>query len=331
MRARFLIIVTLLSLWLGTSSPAAAWTDAGHKIIAAIAWRQLRPEQRTDVLRVLSHHPRYDEDFLAQRPESLTDVDDRREWLFLQAAVWPDIARGLPPRLKEHYHHSTWHYINKPLYLTHADEQHGAADLALNLNRFPPRQPEETMNIVQTIRYARQELVQPNSPPEQRALWLTWLFHTVGDVHQPLHSCTMINRERLPEGDRGGNLILTKPRGNLHALWDGFPGGKIQLAESRKRALTWMHDADLIEATRHAARDLNEDVWLRESQALCETEVYNAEVRAFLRQLPAVPMTEKSPRLEMNEDYLVRGGHLSRERILAGGLRLGAVLQTLFP
>ncbi len=324
-------VVFALGILLGVHSSAWAWTDAGHKIIAAIAWRQLRPEQQQEVLRLLSHHPRYEEDFLDQKPENLTDDDDRHEWLFLQAAVWPDIARNLPEAIKQRYHHSTWHYINKPLYLTAADEAHGAATLELNQHLIPPRDPDETMNIVQTIRFARRELAQPNRPAAERALWLTWLFHTVGDVHQPLHSCTLINTARLPEGDRGGNTILTKQRSNLHGLWDGFPGGKIQLAESRKRALTWLHDPELVAATKNAARDLNEEDWLHESQRLCETEVYNAEVRVFLQQLPAEKMTDKSPRLELTEEYLERGGHLSRRRIVAAGLRLGAVLNTLFP
>lgn len=331
MQAGCKTFVIVFGMVLGAQTTTLAWSDAGHKIIAAIAWRQLRLEQRQDILRLLSHHPRYDEDFLAVRPESLTEDDDRHEWIFLQAAVWPDIARGLPDSIKDRYHHSTWHYINKPLYLTAADEQRGAAALSLNRNLNPPPHAEESMNIVQTMRMARRELARTNQPAAERALWVPWLFHTVGDVHQPLHSCTLINIDRLPDGDRGGNLILTKQRSNLHALWDGFPGGKIQLAESRKRALTWMHDPDLIAATKTAARDLNEEVWLRESQTLCETEVYSAEVRTFLKQLPAIRMTDNSPRLELSEEYLENGGHHSRRRILAAGLRLGAVLNQLFP
>ncbi len=331
MRAGWQKYFVVLGIVFGTQSTASAWTDAGHKIIAAIAWRQLRPNQRQDVLRLLSHHPRYEEDFLNQRPETLTDEDDRHEWLFLQAAVWPDMARGLPESIKPLYHHSTWHYINKPLYLTAADEQRGAAELALNRNLTPPVHVEETMNIVQTIRMARRELAHTNRPAAERAVWIAWLFHTVGDVHQPLHSCTMINIERLPAGDRGGNSVLTQQRSNLHALWDGFPGGKIQLAESRKRALTWLHDPDLTAATATAARELNEASWLHESEKLCESEVYNPEVRAFLKQLPPEPITEKSPKLVVTEEYLERGGHLSRQRIVAAGLRLGAVLNELFP
>ncbi len=331
MRTWFRILALAMVGVFGLHSIAEAWSDAGHKIIAAIAWRQLRPEQRAEILALLAHHPRYHEDFLQQRPETLTDHEERAEWLFLQAAVWPDIVRGFPLTEKERFHHSTWHYINKPLYLTAADRERGAAGLELNQALEPPRTQEETMNIVQTIRFARRELAQPDRPAAERALWLTWLFHTVGDLHQPLHSTTMINVDRLPEGDRGGNRILTQQRSNLHALWDGFPGGKIQLAESRKRALTWMHDPDLMAATRTATRDLNEEDWMHESQRLSESVVYDEEVRTFLKQLPAEPLADNSPRLTLTDDYLERGGLISRRRVLEAGLRLGTVLNRLFP
>lgn len=310
---------------------AHAWSDAGHRIIAAIAWRQLSPRQRAIILDTLSHHPRYAEDFRRHLPDKLTDVDDHPEWFFQQAAVWPDIARGLPEPQKALFHHGTWHYINHPLHLLPADQHHDIADLELNLHLRPPRDAEETMNIVQVIRFSRRELQQHHRPESERALWLTWLFHTVGDLHQPLHSTTMINAARLPGGDRGGNTINTKQRSNLHALWDNFPGEKIQIAESRKRALTWMNDPELKARALPASRELNEEVWWRESRHLSETVVYDEEVRSYLKHLPEKPITKETPRLTLSEEYLERGGHISRVRILEAGFRLGAVLNELFP
>ncbi len=323
-------IAATLLLVLVTSRPGWAWSDAGHKIIAAIAWRQLHDSQRDKILELLSHHPRFAEDFHGYLPEALTDPVDQREWTFQQAAIWPDIARGLPEAEKERFHHSTWHYINFPLYLTPADREHGAAALKLNVQVQTPRASDETMNIVQTIRLARRELQQRHHPRAEQALWLTWLFHTVGDLHQPLHSTTMINVERLPEGDRGGNAISTSQRGNLHALWDGFPGGRIQLAESRSRALKWLNDAELHAEAAPSVRELNEEIWWQESRKLSETVVYDSEVRTFLKQLPAEPVGEKGVKLTLTEDYLERGGHVSRVRVLTAGLRLGAVLNELF-
>lgn len=325
-----LVLLTLSAL-ASMSVPAQAWSDAGHKIIAAIAWRQLTPQQRQRVLSLLTHHPRYVEDFREEMPDTLTDVEDRHEWTFLQAAVWPDIARGYPEELQERFHHSTWHYINHPLLLLPADRHVDIAELKLNLHVRPPQSADDTMNIVQTIRLARRELSDRRTPLRDQALWLTWLCHTVGDLHQPLHSTTMINAARLPEGDRGGNTIPTKQRGNLHALWDNFPGGKLQLAEARKRALTWMQDTELRAQAMPAARILNEDIWWQESRHLSESAVYDEEVRTYLKQLPPRPIDKETPKLTLSEDYLERGGQISRVRILEAGLRLGAVLQEIFP
>jgi hypothetical protein len=330
MTKRLLWFVFSLTVMVCGPVTAHAWSDAGHKIIAAIAWRQLQPRQRQEILDLLSHHPRYAEDFVGKQPENLADASDRHEWLFLQASVWPDMARGLPDPLKERFHHSTWHYINHPLYLSPADKERGAAALKLNLHIAPPRVPEESMNIVQTIRMARRELAQRDRSREERAVWLTWLFHTVGDMHQPLHATTFINIDRLPDGDRGGNSIQTKQRGNLHALWDGFPGGRIQLNESRSRAIQWMDDPEY-KAAMHAGRELNEEVWWRESRHLSDNHVYDEEVRAYLKQLPAAPLNDDTPRLTLSEDYLERSGRIARLRVIEAGYRLGAILNELYP
>jgi len=54
---------------------------------------------------------------------------------------------------------------------------------------------------------------------------LAWLFHFVGDVHQPLHTIQLFTRE-YPNGDRGGNEMCVRASLNgapieLHRLWDG--------------------------------------------------------------------------------------------------------------
>jgi hypothetical protein len=36
-----------------------------------------------------------------------------------------------------------------------------------------------------------------------------WLFHLVGDIHQPLHTVQLFTRE-YPNGDRGGNEICVR-------------------------------------------------------------------------------------------------------------------------
>jgi len=69
------------------------------------------------------------------------------------------------------------------------------------------------------------EKIQKGSDTE-KAVYMTWLFHLVGDIHQPLH-CVAMFSEQYPDGDQGGNLVAIRV-GNgtakLHAFWDGLLG-----------------------------------------------------------------------------------------------------------
>src|SRR5262245_56580542 len=42
-----------------------------------------------------------------------------------------------------------------------------------------------------------------------RAMALTWLFHLVGDVHQPLHTARLFTTI-FPQGDRGGTRFYVR-------------------------------------------------------------------------------------------------------------------------
>src|SRR5262249_13992287 len=50
------------------------------------------------------------------------------------------------------------------------------------------------------------ELKSRSVSDEDKAVALSWVFHLVGDVHQPLHAATLYNGQ-FPRGDRGGNSI----------------------------------------------------------------------------------------------------------------------------
>jgi S1/P1 Nuclease len=54
---------------------------------------------------------------------------------------------------------------------------------------------------------------------------LAWLFHLVGDIHQPLHTAQLFTVD-YPNGDRGGNEICVRVTQagrpmDLHRFWDG--------------------------------------------------------------------------------------------------------------
>jgi S1/P1 Nuclease len=70
-----------------------------------------------------------------------------------------------------------------------------------------------------------ENVVKNNSDLQPKAIALAWLFHLVGDIHQPLHTAQLFTVE-YPEGDRGGNDICVRVTQagqpmDLHRFWDG--------------------------------------------------------------------------------------------------------------
>jgi S1/P1 Nuclease len=131
------------------------------------------------------------------------------EWLSQQAAIWPDLVRGGPPERRA-FNRGEWHYVNVPHFLTDDARAKLEGRLTVNVATDPPG-----------------------------------VFHTVGDIHQPLHATAMFSPRLFPDGDRGGNSIKTRQAGNLHSLWDGFPGRTDTYRGARNRALGDMAEKDL--------------------------------------------------------------------------------------
>ena len=70
-----------------------------------------------------------------------------------------------------------------------------------------------------------QRIVVNENDAERKAIALAWLFHLVGDVHQPLHTAQVFTTDD-PKGDRGGNEICVRVTQagqpiDLHRFWDG--------------------------------------------------------------------------------------------------------------
>jgi hypothetical protein len=303
------------------ASTANAWSDAGHKTIASIAFRQLTPEQQQKVADILRKHPRFDQDFKAKMPEGLSD-EEQNEFIFQQAAIWPDMARGFRGEDAK-YNHPTWHYLDIPSYLTPEDQAAMAATVKLNVSLDPPEKEQQDMNAVQAIRLARKMIADSSVPDETKAVMLCWLFHVTGDIHQPLHSSSLFSQKLFPTGDRGGNSIKTEQHGNLHSLWDGFLGGRAEYREARNKAVKLLADPEKEKFGTEAAKKLDEKDWLDESHKYCEEFAYDAEVSGYLRS----HITEsQAPPIQLTERYLKAGGGVSEQRVTEAGYRLGAVL-----
>ncbi|MGC4002629.1 MAG: S1/P1 nuclease [Pirellulales bacterium] len=115
---RYLISFCATVALLCVCRDVSAWADTGHKVVASIAMRRLSPEDRETIVEILSHHPRFKEEFQDRMPADVREnAALKTEWLFQQAAVWPDIVREYKGETRDALHRPTWHYINYASFL----------------------------------------------------------------------------------------------------------------------------------------------------------------------------------------------------------------------
>src|SRR5438132_5003072 len=198
-----------LALLLAVSTPAFAWNDKGHMVTARLAWKNRTIEQRSKVLEILKNHPHYDEFLAAKRPDGFSED----EWVFMRASTWSDWVRT---HHKKEFHRGPWHYINYPFV---------PPGSRIDPKKHQPGADEE--NIVNRLPVCVNKI--KNGSEEDKAIYLCWLFHLAGDIHQPLH-CTAMFSEQFPEGAHGGNLALIRIRTSpvkLHTIWDGLLGNAL--------------------------------------------------------------------------------------------------------
>jgi hypothetical protein len=298
----------IVLLALAFPSTAFGFNFFAHRVIADIAWQELDEPTREKIVATLRRHPRFD-DFTNAKRETV-DAEDR--WIFQYAAVWPDTARGLPKDEQRKYNNPSWHYVNFPIVLD------GRPAPDFNLADGDPKGIDRTQwNILQAIAYCRR-VIHSDATPQQKALAYSWLFHLVGDAHQPMHSTALVC-ERFNGGDRGGNLIPTVQSKNLHALWDGLLGRRDGMAdvarevtELRRRDDAWKVDAEAEPAA-----------WIAESHELAKVFAYDQ----FIIDA-ALASGELAP-INLPPAYLKAAGEHARRRVVASGLRLAALLGDL--
>jgi hypothetical protein len=305
MKRIFLIgLAILLMPW-----PAQAWNDKGHMVVARLAWKELTPDQRAKVLAILQKHPHYEEFLKAKRPDTIPEA----EWIFMRAATWSDWVRNGPPA-RRRYHMGPAHYIDYPI-------------LAPGTTATPEPIPEQ--NIVAQI--AASKVFVKNGNQEEQAIHLCWIFHLVGDIHQPLH-CVTFYSDNFPEGDRGGNRskLRIQNRGfiRLHPFWDSLLGTATTLTSldssiSEIEALL-QKQPDIIadDLTNHQ----KPDEWAQEGLALAKRLIYQ-DGKIQPANNDKKPTPEEVP--VVSEDYAKESGQAARFCVAKAGKRLAATLREL--
>jgi hypothetical protein len=273
-----------------SATPAFAWWDGGHMIVAEIAYERLTPKARL----------RADE--LVKRgagPQNNT---------FVTASCWAD-------DLKEQgvHFYDTWHYAANEFHDGAYSHEKPEGDLLWAMSEcqrlllprpLDSRRPEQTPTAVSD---------------DEQARALRFLIHLVGDIHMPLHAASRYS-PATPKGDRGGNDYKLAER-NLHAFWDSGaglfaerierpfkPAGQITLRTWTNSVMAAYPAESVPEWKNH-----NFDAWTEESFALVRTEVYQTPVNR-----------QPSPQ------YVTRAQDISKKRLALAGYRLAALLNDIF-
>ena len=324
LRVRLICVVLFIGLALSSSS-VLAWGVAGHKIVAMVAWLNLDHATRTKIAGALRHHPRFRQDFQISQHVRNQGQKAQDRWIFQQAAIWPDIARG------GSFHRGSWHYIHLPIHLTATDRE-SVADITLpNLRRdWKPGQGQSGLNVMQALERCKQLLSNPGTSDSDRALLLSWVLHLVGDLHQPLHSSALFSRNRFTEGDRGGNLIRDSSHGKLHSIWDGNVGlrNNASAAAILNKARSHLSEAGLRALGERAARSRNIENWLRQSQVLAVKHGYTAAVlKAVYRK--GSGRYDREITITLPRGYIDTVREISDQRVVEAGFRLAEVMKSL--
>ena len=138
---------------------------------------------------MLEKNPRYTNQWQARLQD--VPVVDHGLVLFMQAARWADDIRIRDKAQNR----PSWHYINWPF------KPAGQPD-SVQINKAEP------VNIL-TALAEHESVVKNGNGPERKAIALAWLFHLVGDIHEPLHTAQLFTTD-YPKGDRGGNEICVR-------------------------------------------------------------------------------------------------------------------------
>ena len=324
LKRRMMAVLLILILIVPVPS-AMAWSDAGHRIVALIAYQKLKPATRAKVLQILKKHERFGEDF--DLPDDLPSGSTaKNKWLFSQAAVWPDLMRDNPE-----FHRGNWHFINKPLFLSPADDAALSGTLTTNLKLIPPAGAglaTQDMNVIQAIKLCQQKLKDPATLAKHKAISLCWLFHLVGDVHQPCHSTALFSQKRFPKGDRGGNLVFITPGGKLHSKWDGLLGKELTFKKLLTQTSSIMTDDDLVDAAIAASASLNPDQWLDESKTTAEKFVYVSAILDGVRLGENIPEADL-PHIAVPSSYAKTAAEVARKRVAEAGFRLAKLIEEM--
>lgn len=268
----------LIALALLLPSPALAWWEYGHETVGQIAFDKVKPSTRAKIAAMMKQGK------LLDTPTCKIDTVEG-------LAYWPDCIKTLKDRFSYAY---PWHYQN--------------VDICKPFN-LKPACADGNCVSAQVTRNAKL-LADKSLPMRERVMALAFLFHFVGDLHQPMHAGD--------RSDRGGNDLkaaygaYAPDRLNIHAIWDGF------LAERAISSPPAGAKGLESETTPDMAAGTVED-WSRENWQVAHDVVYATA-------LGGDPCGPKPERAQLDEAKIAAAIPALRLQVERGGMRLARLL-----
>ncbi|NUM56117.1 MAG: S1/P1 nuclease [Candidatus Hydrogenedentes bacterium] len=289
------------------SFDAFAWNKPGHMVTAGVAFDSLRGHDDDVIKKVtalLQHHPFYEPQWKSQI--RALSAEDQALVLFMLASAWPDDVR-----MDRRFHQGAWHFANFP-YVPKGQPRH-----------IRGRDPDPD-NILSAFSHNVKIVQNKARPDAERAVALAWIFHLVGDVHQPLHTVSLFTVQ-WPNGDRGGNDFIIRAKAenqpiDLHRFWDDLIIGSDRLRSIRNASILIRKTfpRDHLRELQH--REFRE--WSAESFQLAQSHVYQ------FGKLPGSVDKNNAPVL--TQSYRMNAKALAERRAALAGYRLADVLEQLF-
>ena len=310
----------LVALAFLIASPAAhAWGCKGHETVALIAEARLTPTAKAMAFNILNASP--------IDPSLSRYCKDPGLDAFVDSSTWADDERQVKPDT------GPWHFIDIP---------RGAPESALS-QFCPPATGCITAALAAQIEILRDG----KASPQARADALRFVIHLVGDIHQPLHDTT--------NNDRGGNCVPVEFFGhapketnttaesyspNLHGVWDVNIIDQLSPGQTPQQLAQMLDQNFERRGSGWTSETINFNSWAWESHQLADNTAYGRLPVKIAIEKPLDIQTcaddnhISTRMLQLNEDleddYQSAAAPVVEEQLAKAGVRLAALLNSLF-
>ena len=195
-------------------------------------------------------------------------------------------------------------------------------------------------SIVTALKHRSNDLKTKTLSLGDRAIAACWLFHLVGDIHQPLHNSTYFSSAKgFITGDLGGNKFGIKADGRkwkLHTFWDDILGVDSDYSDEspKHQASLYREAVKLAQSLRGLKQsDIDRDKlkkhrtfesWSRESFELAKTVGHQKSDGSGLLKAVEVPFNGGVPDSaeEVGKQYIDTARATAERQVVLAGKRL---------